>query len=57
MSVAISTEIAALDKQLFQNYLDTFVAKFGRHILYGTAGFRDNAKYLEHVKINESKNK
>lgn len=49
MSVAISTEIAALDKQLFQNYLDTFVAKFGRHILYGTAGFRDNAKYLEHV--------
>lgn len=49
MTFTLSEQFHAHDKKLYQEYLDKFVAKFNRHIAYGTAGFRDHAQYLEHV--------
>lgn len=49
MTYTFTQEFHALDKKLFQQYLEKFVGKFNRHIAYGTAGFRDDAQYLEHV--------
>lgn len=43
MTYTFSDKFHTLDKKLFQEYLDKFVAKFGRQIAYGTAGFRDDA--------------
>ncbi|EAR94337.2 phosphoacetylglucosamine mutase (macronuclear) [Tetrahymena thermophila SB210] len=49
MTYHFTNEFHELDKNLYQEYLSKFYNKFHRHIAYGTAGFRDDAQYLEHV--------
>lgn len=49
MESKISPELIARDKELYDYYLENYVNKTGRRIRWGTAGFRDEAKYLRHV--------
>lgn len=51
METKIPQELIAKDKELYGYYLENYVNKTGRRIHYGTAGFRDEAKYLRHVTI------
>lgn len=51
MESKISPELLAKDKELYGYYLENYVQKTGRRIHYGTAGFRDQAKFLRHVII------
>ena len=51
MQTKISPELLAKDKEFYGYYLENYVQKTGRRIRYGTAGFRDQAKFLRHVKL------
>jgi hypothetical protein len=50
MESKISADLIAKDKEFYGYYLENYVNKTGRRIRFGTAGFRDEAKYLRHVK-------
>jgi phosphoacetylglucosamine mutase len=47
--LTLSESLLAKDRELYQKYVNTYVKDIGRHITYGTAGFRTHQKYLDHV--------